>query len=547
MKLVSRKLIKKAQFGTPLNINTSSTTNLWNTSNLINQQMQQLQTPTVQPQVLNKNPNMYTVPSVGSGLQVAMQNYNSTNQNLINSGVEGGIKGSVKDGGYGKVMGSKGASVAGGAIAGMYDVIPTADKVMNSKDKTSADIRGAANKALLSGAAGPWGMLAGAVNTVIDKTGGFTDASEGLGKGTDTANMIASLAIPGAGWFTKKTEKYKMSDTLKQSSGYTGTAATGVTAQQNAGAKLLFGKRKANNMIREQKRKDNMVQDILSDAQDDFAASNNPLAYNRMQMSRTGGFQATAIGKKGIKLFSKEQLDFAKNIVAARNGTKLENTKKVETRDTASILDLISKSSAEFVTRLKDANRKSIQDWENPDNIATHKLSWATADDKILVFPMVQDINGELYDFSDPKYKHEKFDALENAIKTKNYVEFPNSDDADWFTKNYKNLKTFPKFKDGGKVNVIPEGALHARKHNMELNEITKKGIPVVTEKSDGGLIQQAEIERDEIIFNLEVTKKLEELMKAGTDEAAIEAGKLLVQEILHNTQDNTGLINEVQ
>lgn len=422
MKLVSRKLIKKAQFGTPLNINTSSTTNLWNTSNLINQQMQQLQTPTVQPQVLNKNPNMYTVPSVGSGLQVAMQNYNSTNQNLINSGVGGGIKGSVKDGGYGKVMGSKGASVAGGAIAGMYDVIPTADKVMNSKDKTSADIRGAANKALLSGAAGPWGMLAGAVNTVIDKTGGFTDASEGLGKGTDTANMIASLAIPGAGWFTKKTEKYKMSDALKQSSGYTGTAATGVTAQQNAGAKLLFGKRKANNMIREQKRKDNMVQDILSDAQDDFAASNNPLAYNRMQMSRTGGFQATAIGREGIKIFSKDDLEKARNIL---NGVQ--------------------------------------------------------------------------------------------------------------------------RFQDGGKMNVIPEGALHARKHNMELDEITKKGIPVVTEKSDGGLIQQAEIERDEIIFNLEVTKKLEELMKAGTDEAAIEAGKLLVQEILHNTQDNTGLINEVQ
>lgn len=412
MKLVSRKLIKKAQSGTLLNFNTSSTTNLWNTSSLINQQMQKIQTPTVQPPVLNKNPNLYTVQSVSESSGIGRDVYSSDTVGEINAG----------KGGFKNALGSKGASAAGGAIAEMYDVIPTADKVMNSKDKTSADIRGAANKALLSGAAGPWGMLAGAVNTVIDKTGGFTDASQGLGKGTDTANMIASLAVPGAGWFTKKTEKYKMSDTLKQSSGYTGTAATGVTAQQNAGAKLLFGKKKANNMIREQKRKDNMVQDILSDAQDDFAASNNPLAYNRMQMSRSGGFQATAIGREGIKIFSKDDLEKARNII---NGVQ--------------------------------------------------------------------------------------------------------------------------RFQDGGKMNVIPEGALHARKHNMELDEITKKGIPVVTEKSDGGLIQQAEIERDEIIFNLEVTKKLEELMKEGTDEAAIEAGKLLVQEILHNTQDNTGLINEVQ
>jgi len=34
---------------------------------------------------------------------------------------------------------------------------------------------------------------------------------------------------------------------------------------------------------------------------------------------------------------------------------------------------------------------------------------------------------------------------------------------------------------NGGTVNVIPEGALHARKHHMEDDEhITKKGIPVV-------------------------------------------------------------------
>lgn len=93
--------------------------------------------------------------------------------------------------------------------------------------------------------------------------------------------------------------------------------------------------------------------------------------------------------------------------------------------------------------------------------------------------------------------------------------------------------------------NVIPEGALHARLHHMDQEGITKKGIPVITEE-EGGIVQHAEIERNEIIFRLEVTKKLEELAKDGSNESAIEAGKLLVKEILENTEDNTGLIKEI-
>ena len=77
---------------------------------------------------------------------------------------------------------------------------------------------------------------------------------------------------------------------------------------------------------------------------------------------------------------------------------------------------------------------------------------------------------------------------------------------------------------------------------------LTKKGIPVVDNNGE----QQAEIERNEIIFSLEVTKQLEDLHKRyqgytntqkEKDELAIEAGKLLVYEILHNTEDRTGLI----
>ena len=69
---------------------------------------------------------------------------------------------------------------------------------------------------------------------------------------------------------------------------------------------------------------------------------------------------------------------------------------------------------------------------------------------------------------------------------------------------------------------------------------MTKKGIPLVTVTENGDLEQVAEIERKELILRLEVTQKIEELMKDGSDKAAIEAGKLLVREIIKNTDDKT-------
>ena len=107
------------------------------------------------------------------------------------------------------------------------------------------------------------------------------------------------------------------------------------------------------------------------------------------------------------------------------------------------------------------------------------------------------------------------------------------------------------KVEETNQKNVIPEGALHAHKHHMEnAEDLTKKGIPVVDNNGE----QQAEIEREELILSLEVTKQLEDLHKRyqgytntqkEKDELAIEAGKLLVYEILHNTEDRTGLIKE--
>lgn len=107
-----------------------------------------------------------------------------------------------------------------------------------------------------------------------------------------------------------------------------------------------------------------------------------------------------------------------------------------------------------------------------------------------------------------------------------------------------------PEIEETNQKNVIPEGALHKNKHHMEHAEgLTKKGIPVIDDDGE----QQAEIEHSEIIFTLEVTKKLEEYYKIfysddatnkEKEQAALDAGKLLVYQILENTEDRTGLID---
>ena len=114
-------------------------------------------------------------------------------------------------------------------------------------------------------------------------------------------------------------------------------------------------------------------------------------------------------------------------------------------------------------------------------------------------------------------------------------------------------------FKDGGKMNILPEGKLHAHNHHLEdvderLEDLTKKGIPIVTVSENGELSQVAEVEKEELILHLELTEQVEALWEqfknAETPEEknriAFECGDLLCREIITNTEDNTNLINEL-
>lgn len=266
--------------------------------------------------------------------------------------------------------------------------------------------------------------------------------------------------------------------------------------------------------------------------------------------------------------------------------------KKSEPRNIDELIKEAKRQNPRFIQRMSEPLRYIRVNKKDDEGIdyyttGTHEMAYRDGN----VFSMIQDIDGKLKRFTD-------FDeAYKSALDNNNILRFNNSEEAKLFSESdvdekgeffgYK--KGWPEFfklnhlyiqpevtinewegvkeyKDGGKTkensdipeieettqkNVIPEGALHKNKHHIEHSGgLTQKGIPVV----DNEGVQQAEVECEEIIFTLEVTKALEEryhkyysdeLTQKEKDELAIEAGKILVKEILYNTDDRANLIDK--
>ena len=237
-------------------------------------------------------------------------------------------------------------------------------------------------------------------------------------------------------------------------------------------------------------------------------------------------------------------------------------------RNLEDLVQYARKENPRFMQRFNEEPKAAeFKDEKGETQRGSHVLGYTTADGYDIVFPNIQeDENGNL------KYYENWREALENARKNKDIL-FLNPGEGEIFTSNYKKsafIKPYidkwnsqfsdqaipigaQAFKQGGQMNVIPEGALHARKNNMKGagEDFTAKGIPVMS--NDGE--QVAEIEKNEIVFNKEVTDFIEknykefnsdEISSSEKDELAIKVGKRLVKEILENTDDRTGLIEEV-
>lgn len=124
--------------------------------------------------------------------------------------------------------------------------------------------------------------------------------------------------------------------------------------------------------------------------------------------------------------------------------------------DKDKLITLIKSSDANFARRLRDEKRKTIPDWEVDGNVATHKLGYAGVDGRYVIYPSVREIDGELYDFTDPKNNRGEWDALESAIADGDTIMVDSEREAEWLTGNYKNyFKSFDEYAEGGPVEDI--------------------------------------------------------------------------------------------
>lgn len=394
-------------------------------------------------------------------------------------------------------------------------------------------------------------------DTVLDKLPGLGALNAAFGKRSHNLDI------------NKETEETVGSD-------YTDTYQDVYKAKEKANKKYgLFStgaRHKANRFIDRMNNYQDVMTGISDNAQRVLAQSTdaNIMRYN---LGQNGGVkqQYLRVARIGAKLPKiKDKIEW-KPIITIDNPIKLEKGGKT-TRTLEQLIAYAKEQNPRFIQRMSEPLRYiTLPNGQK----ATHKMSWATAtfdngEQPFIYSEIQEDDNGELKDFGK--------DAAKRALDKKNYLLVNNPEEAELFTNSndlehgYKSgWKDFftPFYKDGGNVtiqvtvvkeskeeskqeepkNVIPAGALHAHKHHMDnSNSLTQKGIPVVDDKGE----QQAEIEKDEIILHLKLTNKLEELQekyekasKTEQDKLAIEAGKLLVEEILHNTIDNTNLIDK--
>lgn len=414
------------------------------------------------------------------------------------------------------------------------------------------------------------------VGTIVGgamKIGGMlSDGLTALGVGTDQMTTtdkildskfmkLTPMGLVNAFGAKKADTIYKDNETWEQQgSAYGGSMAKVDDALTKSGKKYgaFSGKarRKANAQIAEAKRQQNLVSDINQEAQDAFAASNYSGIGLRNELALSGGYRNMAVGRNGMKILDAESQWAREVLNKAREVNKLQRGGKVD-----GITGAAPKITFEswYETVPSDRNDTTSYNLRRAFELAPREEleAWRTSS--------VEDLkNGKnhlnsvylnpktgIYEFMKAKnHPTLKYELEWYNSKDPEAIKFRNAYDLDTSGDYYKYVPK--KFAEGGKVNVIPDGALHAHKHHLEdispeYEQVTSKGIPVVTEEEGGKLKQHAEIERNEIIFRLEVTKKLEELMKDGSDDAAIEAGKLLAHEIINNTVDNTGLMEVVE
>lgn len=349
--------------------------------------------------------------------------------------------------------------------------------------------------------------LRGTFNNVENSSGidNAFAAVDTVGNIVGTVNPMAGLAVKAGSTLLKginsiggkRADQFSINQNTIENVGgsYGGSVDDINNAAQKAGKKYgLFsgGKRhKANSQIREARRQQNIMTDIANEASDQKAMITD-LNYIRHAFDINGGYDLS-------------------NIRVAKSGMKIQDK-----------INLVK--SKKFNNSYININTKTIEEFKQGGSI---QPEWE---------PIIEDIwEPTIEEFKEGGTLQPEWEPvieLQEGGKIK---------------------EESPEIEETNQKNVIPEGALHKNKHHMEHTEgLTQKGIPVVDNEGN----QQAEIELNEWTMTLELTKTIEELYKQfyseevsqkEKDGLAISAGKILVEQMLHNTDDRTGLIDKIE
>ena len=532
-----------------------------------------------------------------------------------NKGIKADLEGakSAKMGGIGATIGAA-SDLVGSFMPQKTEYNGAKGDITQTMDSVYDGISDAAMSlgpvGMLAGGIMKGGALLGkGINALGGGTDGMTSTDAILGSSflsLTPLGLVNGFGGKKADTITKDNEAF-----AQVGSSYTGSESTVNEALQKSGKKyglLSSGARKrANRQIAEAKRQQAVIANISDEAQDraNIRTSMSAINGNRLGFLMEGGYDQASIrvGRRGMSI---ELLNKARSILKAQKGSKLDPVsayKNLAPNDWESIPNTGKPSYQEWVKDVNPDFQNENYDLESAYNNLPYdemqRWKWATnqpnydfylgykdenehypfhlgsvaplqgTEDYIFLKKGKEDTNPEVHWETDTyyngrnglkdthdlvyekdRYYYRKKKSKQDTPQHKNggsIIELISET-----TISLVNPLDIPEFQNGGSINVIPDGALHARKHNMNLDGITEKGIPVVSEKDNGKIEQQAEIEKEEVIFRLEVTQKLEELEKKyyseeasqkEKDEYALEAGKLITEELLHNTKDNAGLL----
>lgn len=388
---------------------------------------------------------------------------------------------------------------------------------------------------------GPWGMAASAITGTADAIGAMAgakvdvlDASTASRAGVSAGNKAGEMlsAIPGMGWitglFAQKTANGDKSAYIDgMSPGYSKSVQDINASVAGSGKKMLFDAGNMNSFIQKQNQANELITNIAMESE--TARQNDAATLYQFQNFNkySGTTPRLLMAKEGVKV---PDLHYTKNLLQRITDYKMRDfNANVLLKDIVNLLN--SKSPT-----INSSIGKRVS-----EKITVYKSELS----KIFKRENNEKALNALEDTSDIYNIQTIGTALANTIK---------GDDA--------KKDDVSKYQLGGKIidptkNIIPDGALHKNlNHLSDINEeltdqITRKGVPVVSEDVEGNITQHAEVEVGEIIFTLENSQKLEEYWKqykeTGDDSIAVECGKFVTHEILRNTVDKAGIKKQVE